>query len=663
MQRFLPSPSSRRHLGYLAALLLIGMSRSDSGVGAQQPGSQERPQPQVTFKSDVNYIEVPVVVVDRNGRFMPGLRQTDFEVREDGERQTISTFAVVNLEREHAGAPPSVQNGIASDVQTNATPFDGRLYVLLMDDLHVDAVNTPPTRQLARKFVETQVGPGDLAAIVCTGTCVGASQDFTPDHRLLFAAIDQFMGHKDPALGSLVLFPDRVTLSIIRDIANSLSAVDRRRKALVFLSEGFQLPFAVGEAGRDVAGAVSAATRANVSIYGVDPTGLSVDPSAESRLGVLRQLSTDTGGFAVVNRNDLGAGLDRIGQDTSRYYLLGYYPAKSKRDGKFHSLDVKVGVPDVEVRARAGYVAPRADASPSSEEAALVATKQSVPAAVHEVLDNPMPVPNLRFSAFAAPFVGTAGRSAVTIVVQVDGRDIRLSDPDRRIDGGLVLKVLATDSEGKVWNSWAKSIRLPLLAETRTHVAINGIRAVERLDLPHGRYRLRIAVQDVESKRVGSVHYDLAVPDFGALPFSMSGLVLTSTLAGKIPSTPSEHLATFRPYLPGPPTATRTFQNSEALALTAQIYDRQTAPHPVDIVASVRNEVGVEVYRRESQQAVGDVAAGRRGYRYATTVSLAALTPGSYVLTVEARSRVNPERTARREVPFRIATPDGDARR
>lgn len=686
--RYLPlSLASRRQRCLLVGLLLIGRSPSNGDVCAQQQRSGDGQRPSVTFRSNVNYVEVPVIVVDKQGHFVPGLRQTDFTIREDGEQQTISTFDMVNLQRDHAAPMPSVDRVVPSDVQSNAVPFDGRLYVLLMDDLNIAGINTEPTRQAARRFVETQVGPGDLAAVVCTGGCSGASQDLTADRRLLVAAIDRVMGRGDVDGGGERQMNARSTLWTIRAIANSLAAIGRRRKALVLFAEGLSLPTQRMESERDISDAISAANRANVSIYSVDPSGLTLvggradvtipmdgDPfgagsiaSMQADLGarsdVLRRLSEDTGGFAVINRNDVGAGLERVAQDNSQYYMLGYHPAKDTQDGKFHRLSVKVRVPDVEVRARAGYVALTANSSAAVVGPSSLDASNQVPAAIRQVLDLPLPVPDLRLATWAAPFASTASGAAVTIVVQVDGRDIHFRERDGRTDGALVLSVLATDPGGKVKNSLARTIRMPLRADTRKQVATNGIRLVEQLELPAGRVRLRIAVQDVESQRVGSVHYDLDVPDFAKLPFSVSGLALTSSLAGKIPNSPSDHLETFRARLAGPPTAVRVFRRGEVIGLTAQIYDHDTDLHSVEIIASLKNGSGVEVYQRTSQQTATAVAKERNTYQYATTVALGTLAPGDYVLAVEAHSCVNAERLARREVAFKVVKRDsGDER-
>jgi VWFA-related protein len=129
-------------------------------------------------------------------------------------------------------------------------------------------------------------------------------------------------------------------------------------------------------------GLLDKANRANVSFYPVDPRGLSafdssmgdtkvsesgvtqplMTPSEDaarlnSRVGTLRTLAASTDGVAVVDSNDIAAGLRRIEADMASYYLLGYYSTNTKLDGRFRAITVRARPPGVQVRARRGYLA------------------------------------------------------------------------------------------------------------------------------------------------------------------------------------------------------------------------------------------------------------------------------------------------------------------
>src|SRR5947199_10319376 len=102
-------------------------------------------------------------------------------------------------------------------------------------------------------------------------------------------------------------------------------------------------------------------------------------------------------------------------------------------------------------------------------------------------------------------------------------------------------------------------------------VQATGFRVVSALDVPPGRYQFRVAARAVNADAVGSVFYDLDVPDFAKQPLAFSGLVLTSATAGMVPT--AGHAPMLKDVLPNPPTATRAFYPLDTLALFTEIYD------------------------------------------------------------------------------------------
>jgi hypothetical protein len=162
------------------------------------------------------------------------------------------------------------------------------------------------------------------------------------------------------------------------------------------------------------------------------------------------------------------------------------------------------------------------------------------------------------------------------------------------------------------------------------------------VSLPPGRYSLRIAARDVSAERVGSVHCDLEVPDYGKLPLSMSGVVIASaeTMAANPRPDPERSRM-----LPDTPSVLRRFRQSDELSVLTEVYDTKIAtPHRVNIVTTVASEDGRAVYRHEDMRSTGEIqaAAGATGgFGYAVKVPLANVPPGSYVLTIEARSTLD----------------------
>jgi len=677
------------------------------GSRAQTPPQAVRQAPPVTFKVEISYVEVDAVVVDPRGEFVRTLTKGDFQLLEDGKPQNITTFALVDIPVERAEAPLFVRRPIDPDVQTNAGGLDGRIYLLVLDDLHTAALRSSWVRRAARQFIERNLGANDLAAVVGTSGRTDTAQEFTSNKRLLLAAVDRFMGNKlrsatankldeyyrQRSLGTVGsdsplrdldephrALNARSSLDTLRRAADYISGVRGRRKALIFISEGIDYditdPF-LNQSATEVMDltreAIAAATRANVSFYAVDPRGLTDlsdeaielpappnDPSLglgpqalrnEIRLSQdgLRVLANETGGFAALNSNDFADAFGRIREENSTYYVLGYYPINDRRDGRFRRIDVRVAQPGLTVRARRGYVAPRGRAPVAP---ALEGQDHASPA-VREALDSPVPIGGLRLSAFAAPFKGTAPNASVLVVIEADGRDLLFAEKNGRFLDLVEFSILAINSKGKATTGTRNELTLTLRPETRAMVVRSGVRMMGRLDLPAGRYQLRVVVADSRPGRVGSVNYDLEIPDYWGQPLSMSGLVLSSSRANATPSANTDEEV--RRILPGPPTTARAFSGDEELALLAEVYDNQGAiPHRVDIVTTVQTNEGRVLFTHAEERSSSEFGGKSGGYGYTTRVPLKGLAPGLYLLRVEARSRLGRSPTTTREVQFRI---------
>ena len=149
-----------------------------------------------TFKLQVDYVEVDAVVTDQQGRFVRDLKKEDFQVFEDRKAQTISAFTLVDIPIERSERPLFAAQPIEPDVRTNARPFDGRIYIVVLDDLHVQfRCIRSMVRRVMRKFIQEKLGANDLMAVIHVGRAGREnSQEFTSSKRLLLAAVDKFLG-------------------------------------------------------------------------------------------------------------------------------------------------------------------------------------------------------------------------------------------------------------------------------------------------------------------------------------------------------------------------------------------------------------------------------------------------------------------------------------
>jgi VWFA-related protein len=162
-----------------------------------QPPASPQQQPPLTFKVEVNYVEIDAIVTDASGNLVQGLTKEDFQVFENGKPQTLSVFSQVAIPVERADAPLFAPSPIEPDVRSNRREFDGRVFVLVLDDIQTHFARSVRVKAAAKHFIERYMGANDLAAVVTTGGAKGGTQEFTTSRRMLLQAVDRFMGQKN----------------------------------------------------------------------------------------------------------------------------------------------------------------------------------------------------------------------------------------------------------------------------------------------------------------------------------------------------------------------------------------------------------------------------------------------------------------------------------
>jgi VWFA-related protein len=554
-------------------------------------------------------------------------------------------------------------------------------------------------------------------AVIYTGRD-DAAQEFTGNRRLLANAVDQFTGRQ---LKSTTMTVDNIEraqvdipsaglgggsagpvasrdqheaelardaesmLSTLRQVGRWVEGVRGRRKAILLFSEGlnYNLNNLLDDGyvnGRErsfraMRETLTAMTRSNVAIYGLDPRGLSATGDdaitvsgfaggsgslsslrAEERRSQdnLRQLSEDSGGFAAVNRNDSASVFERIVRDNSSYYMLAYYPSAPGSDGKLHRIEVRVARPELVVRARRGYVAPNASENTRASNAAPSKSAPDVndkndkndKKELEDALNSPLPVSGLTMRMFAAPLKGSKKNASVVVGIELNGRDLLVVSNNK-----VEVSFTATDRQAKVRIARSDTLPLNLDRESQTRIERGALRLINRIELPPGRYRLHAAARDPMKPVVGSVFFDVDVPDFYKERLSMSGVMVTS-LAGSrmVTAVVDEQLRTV---LPAPVIALRTFAQNDELDLFAEVYDSTgKPPHKIDILTTVLTREGQQIAQSVQAHNSSELTGDKRALRYQEHVPLSRLVPGEYVLKVEARL-ANSTTTAR-HVPFRV---------
>ena len=680
-------------------------------IAQAPPAAPPQPQPPITFKVEVNYVEIDANVVDAQGNFVRTLGKDDFEVFEDGKLQSLTAFAMVDIPIERPDPPLFSKTAIPPDVATNRKPFEGRVFVLVLDDLHTRFTRTSRTRAAARQFVERYIGANDVVAVVNTSGYDKAMQDFTSNRQLALRAIDGAMGGKAdsstqaaiqdammnrdmPGTGSNMnaAFSDlqrhnnaRNAMRTLRNLADYMAGMRGRRKAVVYFSEGLNYDttdvFAnryAGEVQREIREMIAAATRANVAVYSVDPrgvtsgmedaieiTGFTADPALsptslmnEMRLehDSLRVVSEETGGLAILNQNDFRTAFTRILEDNSSYYVLGYYPTNDKRDGRFRKVEVRVKKPGLRVRARRGYVAPVVSAKKETDTKATDGAARTSPD-LRQALDSPLPVSGLTITAFAAPFKGAGNNVAIAMAIEVEGANMAFKqDAKGLFANDLEVALYAADvNSGKIRDGARDVLSLTLRPQTLEIVRASAFRVVRRIQVPPGKYQLRIGARESGGK-LGSIIYDLDAPNFSKGPLTMSGIAISSGSGSRMPTaSPDPSVNEFKDVLPAPPTASREFPRGDNLAVFAEVYDNvPKTPHRVEIVAAVLADDGKVVHTTSDIRKSEELQGATGGYGYTTRIPLAGMAPGRYVLRLTATSTLGNSQPVMREVEFRV---------
>jgi VWFA-related protein len=392
----------------------LGLSRrSRFGVAAVLAGSAFTPltqrtnaqagqPPQDRIRVGVELVTTAVTVRDRAGRFLPDLKPGEIEVYEDGVKQTIVALSLSQGGRlfDVGAAPTSPPSeGYTLPPLRPVKDKTGRVFVLFVDDLHLEPSQTPRVRDLFGQIVEQVIHEGDLFAVVSTGPS-SIAMDLTYDRRRLDLAKSKIVGSGQRIRDILdapsgadgppeVRHRVHVAFATAHDLLQQLGGLRDRRTSFIYISSGYDLnpfPEERDKAERERLGATDenpfrkqatfseadlvsqlaeltrAARRANVAIYTIDPRGLVGGPDISEKIDMvafqrhvsktqdtLRVLAEQTGGRALVNKNDFAKGLALIDTDTSDYYVVGYYSTNADTARRRRTIEIKVGRPNVDV--------------------------------------------------------------------------------------------------------------------------------------------------------------------------------------------------------------------------------------------------------------------------------------------------------------------------
>jgi hypothetical protein len=346
----------------------------------------------------------------------------------------------------------------------------------------------------------------------------------------------------------------------------------------------------------------------------------------------------------------LAGGLGRIVLDNSRYYLLGYYSdATEWSRNRFMEIDVRVKRPGIKVRARKGFLPPDTRATERAREEEL---NSGASPALSAALGKPVPVGDLPLRVFAASLRGSDNNGSVLVVLEIDGPSLRFEERDGRFVEAVEVAIVAADARARVQGGDNQTFSLNLEPATHERVKRTGVRLISQLELPPGRYQIRVGVHETTGGASGTVPYDLEVPDYSEMPFALSGVLLTSSAAESFATANQD--ADWTGLLPAPPVAVRVFSASDTLTWFVEAYDDSSlAPHDINYTATVEDANDGRTLAETRDTRTIEAGAGRQAHGFTTSYPLRDLDPGMYVLRVSASTTVG-NHTARHDILFEV---------
>ncbi len=346
----------------------------------------------------------------------------------------------------------------------------------------------------------------------------------------------------------------------------------------------------------------AAMTRENTSIYPVDPRGLAVfeygveqavtitqdATSLRQTQDTLHVLASNTDGRAIINRNDLAAGMKQIIRDASGYYLLGYTSSQAPTDGKFHNIKVNVKRKGVEIRARKGYWAYTVD---DVARANAASSKNEAPSAVASALNDLRrpPATGPRTSGSAQRAATRVSRTSLfhgSLPRSVPGQ--RPEDPPWRV----ALTAIAPDGRPVFRGKVPEDVGAPPPPGGGKGGAVS-------FDVPPGQLELKMVVEGTRGQVIDTVGRQVTVPDFTNVTMSLG----TPRLF-RVRTIPE--LQAIKNNRDAVPTTEREFSRTDRLYLRVDAYAPGGVTPPVDR-ATPQSDRTVDV---RSHRAAGPGASG-----------------------------------------------------
>jgi VWFA-related protein len=439
-----------------------------------------------------------------------------------------------------------------------------RLIVLFFDLSSMQPEELERAVKAAHDYVEHKLSAADLIAVASFSTSLQVVQDFTADAEMLRDAIDGFgsnnaAGFDNGLTGDVEDTPDTGNaftaddtefnifntdrrLDALQTLADQLAGIDQK-KSLIYFSSG------MSQQGQDnqvqLRRTVDRANRANLSIYAADMRGLQAlvpggDATQGSRRGTslfsgastrnqfgsqaaaqetLTTIAEDTGGRAFFDSNTFGQVFDRVVNDTSAYYVLGYSSTNPARDGRFRRIRVRLKRSDLKLEYRSGYYAPRDFAH---------STKDDREEQLQDQLTSDLSATDLSAYVSTAYFRLADNRYFVPLSIVVPGYQLPITKTSDKNKATIDVLGLVRDEQRRPVGRIRDTVRLS--TDAADDIRRKTVQYETGFEMPPGKYRVKVVVRENQDGAFGSYETDIVVPDVKRDAVKLSSVVVGTQL-------------------------------------------------------------------------------------------------------------------------------------
>ncbi|PYY15235.1 MAG: VWA domain-containing protein [Acidobacteria bacterium] len=556
-----------------------------------------------------------VVVRDKQGNLVRGLTQDAFSILEDGKQQRISSFDFENVDAlATAGSTGATVSGTAAPMKIIGTKElvnkeelkNHRLIVLFFDFSAMEPDDIDRAVSAAQKYVDKQMAPADLVAVISLASSMRVDQDFTNDKTRLATVLRSYtsgegQGFQSGDTGTAEGTPDTGgsfvaddseynqfntdrKLQAIQSVAKALSKIDQK-KSIIYFSNGVSRSGIENQV--QLRAATNAAVEANVALYTLDVRGLQAfaaggeaqnaslrGRAAYSGQSVLDQFSSnadsqetlttlagDTGGKAFLDSNDLSGVFTAVQRDTSAYYVIGYRSTNPEMNGKFRHVKVVLNRPDLKLEYRKGYFGPKDYAHFDKED-----REQQM---LDEIASE-LPEVDVAVYMAAAYFRIDDAHYYIPVSIVIPGSQIPFvteKDKDRAtID---IIGVVQDELKHPIGNA-RETVKLAV--DESRQVRQKNVQYNTGFVLPPGKFHIKFVVRENQTGKLGSFETDVTVPDLRKVPLKMSSIVLANqrTPATQKKNNPNPLIRDGQELVPN---ITHVFTPDQHLYMQYEVYD------------------------------------------------------------------------------------------